>query len=211
MSNNYHEALSLAAQDIVNSVPAVDSEPVEFSSRHNSAMNKLFSKMKSGKYHSHSSKEIVKVVAVAAAVFSITLTVIGRPSTKPYKITDYNLYSSYEIIGDYEILPVKDMKLGYIPPGFEITEENRDKFLHKITYESGNRKIELIKQPLDIVCDFDSENSAIEIVKANGIDYVCQYRDAYCSYMWNDGQYLFNVCSWNVDSEESFKVAKNLK
>lgn len=208
-SYSYYRALSLVEDSIVASLPVFDDTDVEFSESHQQFMQKLFNKMKGGKYKS-SVRTVVKVIVAAAVILSLTTTVIGFPRTKEFTVTDYGIYSEYSVTEDSKDYPVKEIHVGYIPEGFEITNKTNLMFYISNEYAKDDEIIQITKMNIKYSLNFDSENCTVETESTDGLKYICSYRDGLSIFVWNDGKYIYCVKT-TIDKNEAFKIARHLK
>ncbi len=210
MTDNFYEALLLAEENFINSIPEVDDEPVVFSKRHQRAMKKLFNKMRGGRYHRYT-RAGARALLVAAVMLSLTITAFAVPTSREYILSKFAIFSSYELSENADANPVNDITIGYMPEGFVKSYEDVGKYKIMYEYNYEDKFISITKGDLNSITDFDTENFDSEVINFNGIVYI--YHHSYNEYngvVWNDGMNIYTLSS-NLDKEEILEIAKNIK
>ncbi len=173
-------------------------------------MSKLLDKMRGDKYHNFTRKT-VKFIAIAAIILSLTITAFAIPSSRNFIIKKFSEYSSYNIADNGDSKKVEELAVGYVPPGYELSEkfESNDSYVY--TYTNSDGTLHISKEILSTEVNFDTEESDYKTMELNGIKYVIYYPDEnYTGVIWNNGEYIFSV-DGSLDEDEIMRVAKTVE
>ncbi len=107
----------------------------------------------------------------------------------------------------------EDLSLGYVPEGFELTEENKSLHIQIKTYANSDNLFFVIqKQSSYSSIDIDSEGIVPKRTEINGVQYIISGSDNSTVIVWipNDTKYLYTL-SGNVEENELLKIAIHCK
>lgn len=207
--NVLQESCKISCESWVASLDFPD-EDVVFSKKFTKNMNKLLDKMRSDKYHRFTRKT-VRFIAIAAIILSLSITAFAIPSSRNFIIKNFSEYSSYNIADYGDGKRVEELTVGYVPPGYELSEkfESADSYVY--TYTNNDSSIHISKEILSTEIDFDTEEGDYKTIELNGIKYVIYYPDMhYTGVIWNNGEYIFSV-DGRLDEDEIMCVAKTVE
>lgn len=207
--NNFEKACALSCEEWVNSLPD-EIQPYEFSRQHNRKMNRLFSKMRNNKYHRFT-KNAIKLLVAAAIILSIAATAFAIPQSREYIIRNLFNYSSYTISNTDHSVKVSDLKVGYVPDGFELVSILKDENIHMFEYKNNGKFIVINKSFIGNKINFDTEKFEYEKILINNIEYnLYQTKSDTYGIVWNNGLYTFDIDS-NVSKDEMLKIAESIE
>lgn len=207
--NVLQEACRISCESWVASLDFSDAEVV-FSKSFTKNMSKLLDKMRGDKYHNFTRKT-VKFIAIAAIILSLTITAFAIPSSRNFIIKKFSEYSSYNIADNGDSKKVEELAVGYVPPGYELSEkfESNDSYVY--TYTNSDGTLHISKEILSTEVNFDTEESDYKTMELNGIKYVIYYPDEnYTGVIWNNSEYIFSV-DGSLDEDEIMRVAKTVE
>ena len=201
----FEEACYLSNQRWISSLPE-EFEPLEFSKRHQKQMRILFDKMRRDKYHRFTKRATLALIAAIIAI-SMTITAFAIPSTREFIIHKFFEYSTYSVVGG-EANTVDNIKIGYIPEGFEKTSDYKDDSMLDYIYKSLDNLswFEIRKTMLNQNTDFDTQQYHYEEVKYNNTTYIYYKNNSTKGYIWNNSNYVY-VVSGNISKEVLFNIA----
>ncbi len=105
---------------------------------------------------------------------------------------------------------VKDLTVGYIPEGFSLTEEVRQKVIWINAYYKGDLFLNVTKKAVPSEINIDTEFNGSKIITNNGIEYIVygdfKEKTGGKGIMWVANDYMYHV-STNTTEEEMLKVA----
>lgn len=204
------QACALSNKEWADALPK-DIPDYSFSKAHNKKMQKLIRRMHGDKYRS-TSKNTLRIILVAAVILSLSIstTVFAFPESKPYILKNNGIESSYEVSDISICLQVRNLHVGYLPNGVQLTEKTEDSVLYSNYYKSDSKDILIQKQTLDGYVIIDTEYSGTETIHNKGIDYLiyCSENGFYGA-VWNDGRYLYTV-DGKLSRDELLNIVKNV-
>lgn len=184
---------------------------VEYSKKHERWKKNLFNKMRGGYYHRFTTKTI-KVMLVAAILMALLMTAFVFPSSRETTLDNLNAFSIFQITKHNKNSVNREIKVGYIPEGFELTlQENHSKGLY-VKYESINgNSFAVFKCSSVVEVDFDTENFMSEEIIVNNIKYTyCQGNEGVNNIVWTKNDYVYEVVA-PFEKEELIKIAKTVE
>ena len=205
----FEEACYLSNQRWVKSL-TVPAEEIVFSKQHQRYMRILFDKMRGNRYH-HLTRRMTAALIAAVLLISMTVSVFAIPSAREFVIHRFFDHSQYAVVGG-ERYEVKTIEIGYIPEGFEKSDEFSQVWNKQIIYcdTSNQYWFELRKMPLHIKTTMDTETYQHEEITYNGVNYTYYYDNNIKGYVYNNGNYVYEICG-NLDKEELFKILISVK
>lgn len=207
--NTFAKACVLSNEEWVDSLPT-EVKPYQYSKQHKRKMKKLFSKMRNDKYHKYT-KNTVRILTVAAIMSSMTITAFAVPQSREYIIKKLFNYSSYTINDTDNAEIVSNLSVGYIPDGFELTNEFKSNNAYLMEYSKGDSFIVVNKYTLDNKINFDTGIYDYEIYVINNIEYTIYHTQSNTyGIVWNNGSYLYNVDS-NMSKDEIMQIAISIE
>lgn len=207
--NNFVKACISSCEDWVDSLPD-EVEPYEFSKQHNRKMNRLFSKMRNNKYHKFT-KNTIRILIAAAIILSMAATAFAVPQSREYIIRNLFDHSSYTISNTNNSLKISDLKVGYIPDGFVLTNSLKDENIHMYEYKNNDKFIVINKSNIGNKINFDTEKYNYEKLLINNIEYnIYQTKSNTYGIVWNNGLYTFDIDS-NISKDEMLKIAEAIE
>lgn len=210
--SKFAEACKLSYEEWEATLPNIEDIPEpEYSKKHMKRMNKLFDRMRGGKYHRFT-RRAVRIMIVAAVLVAILLSAFAIPSSREYLIENFDLFSVYKISEHNNNAVGGEIEVGYIPDGYELVEiDSLNKSVTNIYKAENGQTFEISKTSSSTQIDFDTENGMAETFSTNGIDYTCYARkNEFCGIMWISNDYIYQVRG-NFTQEELLKIAENIK
>lgn len=184
---------------------------VEYSKKHERWKKNLFNKMRGGYYHRFTTKTI-KVMLVAAILMALLMTAFVFPSSRESTLDNLNAFSIFKITKHNKNSVNREIKVGYIPEGFELENtENYSKYLKNI-YLSKNGKFFTITKCSSVVkVEFDTENFITEEIIVNNVKYAyCQGNEGVNNIVWTKNDYVYRI-DGTLSKEEMLKIAKTVE
>ena len=205
----FEEACYLSNKQWVDSLPS-EFEPYEFSKKHEKRMAVLFDKMRGDKYHRFTRKATTALIAAIIAM-SVTITAFAVPATRDFLIHNFFDHSAYQLVNAEPNEVTDELIIGYIPEGFELTNETKNKTEYTVDYiNDSNQWFSISKFSLNVNTDFDTENYSYKVTEYNGIKYINYYNHSINGYIWNDGKNIFEIVA-NLSTEEVFNIVISIK
>ncbi len=203
------EACLLSCENWIDSFPTKIPNH-KFSREHKKAINKiLYSDNK--KYKVTFSKRKIKILLIAAVLFSLAATVVfAVPASREFIISKFSNHSEYNIADTDNIKDVKSLTVNYVPEGFKITEKHTASGFYILKYENGEKSFSIKKLSLDFTINYDTEKYSSEEIKINDIDAVYYKPDNDMNgVIFNNGKYIYSV-SGHINKDEIVKIAQSL-
>lgn len=192
--------------------PIPDELPeVEYSKKHERWKKNLFNKMRGGYYHRFTTKTI-KVMLVAAILMALLMTAFVFPSSRETTLDNLNAFSIFKITQHNKNSVNREIKVGYIPEGFELTDKV---YLNKHSYyqyESNNSSHFLIyKCTSSMKMEFNTEFFDSEEIIVDNIKYTyCQGNEGVNNLIWTKNDYVYRIEGMLL-REELLKIAKTVE
>ena len=207
---NLAKACELSLNDWLATFPDTIPE-AERSKKHEKWKRNLFNKMRDDHYHRFTTRTI-KVMLVAAVIFALLLTAFVIPSSRETAINNLNVFSRFKITEHNKNTVNDEIKVGYIPNGFELDKNYYvDKQIISRYHSSSEKFFTIWKCSSIMEMNFDTENFITEEIIVNNIKYVyCQGNEGVNNLVWNRNDYVYRI-SGSFNLEELLKIAKTVK
>lgn len=207
--NNFEKAFEMSMNDWLSTIPEIVPE-AEYTKNHDKWLKNLLNKMRDNKYHTFTTKTI-KVLLVAAVLCALLLTAFVVPSSRKYIIDNFDVFSRYKITENNKNSVNGEITVGYIPDGFELTNENISSNLIANDYTNGNDLITVSKFSSSIKVEFDTETGSIENIENNGQIYIFYVdKNNYNYLVWNKNDYIYQI-NGAISKDELLKIAETVK
>lgn len=183
----------------------------QFSRRHNRKMKVIFDKMRGNRYHYFTRKTMV-VMITAAMLFTMSLCAFANPDFRAYILDELSNHAIFQSLFESEENVDGKIDCGYIPDGFEVTEEKYGKICCYIIFNNDNGEhFELDKINNGDEIGFDTEDSVKSIVEISGREFIIYEKtNADIRIVWCDYNYTYYLVG-NIPYEEALKIAENVK
>ena len=207
------EASVKADEELGRELPEPEEEII-FSEAHERKMHNMFRR----ELRKLRNKKILKYSKWCACILAVFVTVSAVTVYKTDALrnmfinfvvedgarnTDFNF--GEEKISSYED---KDISIGYIPAGFELTEYDNEWGLD-FCFENGDKYFNISQMDLDVKRNVDTEDMEIERFKIKGYDAVFLTKPRISILVWCNSKYSY-VMGSNLSKEEMVKIAKNI-
>lgn len=192
--------------------PIPDELPeVEYSKKHEKWKKNLFNKMRGGYYHRFTTKTI-KVMLVVAILMALLMTAFVFPSSRQTTVDSFNVFSIFKITKHNKNSVNGEIKVGYIPEGFEIESKDQagKQLIIKYTteYESF---FTIFKSSSSMKMKFDSENYVTEEIIVDNIKYTyCEGNEGVNNIVWTKNDYVYRM-DGTLSKDEILKIAKTVE
>ncbi len=204
------EACLLSCENWIDSFPTKIPNH-KFSREHKKAINKiLYSDNK--KYKVTFSKRKIKILLIAAVLFSLAATVVfAVPASREFIISKFSNHSEYNIADADNIKDVKSLTVNYVPKGFEVTEKYTSNSSYILKYEDSEKSFTVDKIRLDSTIAFDTEKYSGEEIRINDYKAIC-YKpdDNLYGIIFNNNEYIY-IVNGNIGKGKLVKIAQNLE
>lgn len=192
--------------------PIPDELPeVEYSKKHERWKKNLFNKMRGGYYHRFTTKTI-KVMMVAAILMALLMTAFVFPSSRESMLDSFNTFSMYKITKHNKNSVNREIKVGYIPEGFELEQkDSMAKFLQYKYVSNNGQFFTILKCTSSMEMDFDTENFISEGIIVDNIKYTyCQGNESVNNLIWTKNDYVYRI-EGVLSKEELLRIAKTVE
>ncbi len=208
--NVLQQACMLSNESFMSTIPDIVPEP-QYSKKHIRTMNKLLNKMRDNRYH-YFTTGTVRVLIAAAIIFSLVVSAFAIPSVREYVITKFNTHSVFRAVSTEDSQYVTDLTVGYIPEGFELVEEDENRWEYTyLLYDETDDCLIINKTTKFAEIGFDIEEAPIKTVVSNGIEYILyEDYDNHYGVVWYCDSYVYYI-EGNVCQEELLKIAYRIK
>lgn len=206
----FEKACEMSLNDWGNSFPDIIPE-AEYTKRHTKWLNNLFNKMRDNKYHKFTTKT-VRLIIAAAIIATLLFTAFAIPSSREYIIENFGIFGTYKLTEANNNSVNGKLKIGYIPEGFELTEEvSKPKFTYSTFRNSNNITIDISKYVSATEIDFDIEVIETENIVIDNTTYIYSLsQNNTRNVIWNKNDYIY-VISSSLDKEELLKIAQTVE
>lgn len=184
---------------------------VEYSKKHERWKKNLFNKMRGGYYHRFTTKTI-KVMLVAAILMALLMTAFVFPSSRESMLDSFNAFSMYKITKHNKNSVNREIKVGYIPDGFEFESEGTMNKLVYSKYLSNNGQFFTILKCSSVMkMEFNTEFFDSEEIIVDNIKYTyCQGNEGVNNLIWTKNDYVYRIEGMLL-REELLKIAKTVE
>ncbi len=184
---------------------------VEYSKKHERWKKNLFNKMRGGYYHRFTTKTI-KVMLVAAILMALLMTAFVFPSSRDSTLDNLNAFSIFKITKHNKNSVNREIKVGYIPEGFQF--DNVEEFSKYVLFEYKSSKgdfFTIIKSSSSMKMEFNTEFFDSEEIMVNNIKYTyCQGNEGVNNLVWTKNDYVYRM-DGTLIKEEMLKIAKTVE
>lgn len=182
----------------------------KFSEKHNEKMEEILrAGSKDGKRKL--SGKAIKIFLIAAILLAAATTAFAIPSCREFIVKQFSDHSEYYVSDTKNAKKVESLKLGYIPEGFEKTEDYKLDYLYRFSYKNNQKYFNVDKHKMDAEINFDTEKYNSENIEINGIQSIYfTSSDKEYGIIFNNGEYIF-IISGNIEKNELVKIAQNVK
>lgn len=207
---NLAKACELSLNDWLATFPDTIPE-AERSKKHEKWKRNLFNKMRDDHYHRFTTRTI-KVMLVAAVIFALLLTAFVIPSSRETAINNLNVFSRFKITEHNKNTVNGEIKVGYIPEGFELVKNvDLGKQIINTYFNSNGEFFTIWKCSSIMEMEFDTENFITEEIIVNNIKYVyCQGNEGVNNLVWSKIDYVYQLEA-PLEKEELLKIARTVE
>ena len=184
---------------------------VEYSKKHERWKKNLFNKMRGGYYHRFTTKTI-KAMLVAAILMALLMTAFVFPSSRETTLDNLNVFSIFKITQHNKNSVNREIKVGYIPEGFEFeSKDQAGKQLIMKYIAEDVRIFTILKCSSSMKMEFDTENFITEEIIVDNIKYTyCQGNESVNNLIWAKNDYVYRI-EGMLSKEELLKIAKTVE
>lgn len=210
--SKFANACIMSYNDWVATIPAPEDLPEpNYSKRHIRRMNALMDKMRGNVYH-HFTTRAIKVMLVAAVLFALLLTAFVVPSSREFIIDKFDIASRYQMTTQSINSVSGEIKVGYIPEGYELI--NKDCSHRGILYSYFSKSeppFIIHKYSSSTEIDFDTEKGETEKIIIDNITFtIFTDTNKICSIIWNENDYIYRI-EGALTKDELLKIAETVK
>ncbi len=204
------QACELSLNDWLATFPDIIPE-AERSKKHEKWKRNLFNKMRDDRYHRLTTRTI-KVILVAAILCALLLSAFVFPSSRETTLDSFNVFSIFKITEHNKNSVNREIKVGYIPEGFELKQKESMAKLVEYKYISNNEQFFTIwKCTSSMKMEFDTENFITEEIMVDNIKYTyCQGNESVNNLLWTKTDYVYRI-SGTLSKVELLKIAKTVE
>ncbi len=209
--NKFEQACIASYKEWENSLPNIESLPdPQYSKKHNKRMNRLFDQMRGNSYH-HLTGRAVRILIAAAMLCALLLCAFATPSSRKTIVEKFDGFGKFKITQSNGNM-VTDLRIGYIPKGYEFESYSKDFKIIDFRYVSSDGDLLVLsKNSSGVKLLFNTENCRIEEIVIDNITYTyVTDSNEYKTLMWNKQDYIYSV-SGGISKEELIKIAQNMK
>ena len=210
MMSNLALACELSLNDWFATFPDEIPE-AERSKKHEKWKKNLFNKMRNDHYHRFTTKT-VKVMLIAATLCALLLTAFVVPSSREFIVDHFDIFSRYKLTESNNNAVDGEITVGYIPEGFELTNEQKSaRAIMNDYYNSNGEFFTITKFSSSTEVDFDTEMGNVENVVVNGKMYMFFVdENNHNILVWNKNDYIYRI-DGTISKDELLKIAEMVK
>ena len=178
---------------------------------HERLKKNLFNKMRGGYYHRFTTQTI-KVMMVAAILMALLMTAFVFPSSRENTLDNLNAFSIFKITKHNKNSVNGEIKVGYIPEGFELESRDATAKVIQSDYISNNGQyFTIFKSSSSMKMKFDSENYVTEEIIVDNIKYTyCEGNEGVNNIVWTKNDYVYRM-DGTLSKDEILKIAKTVE
>ena len=167
--------------------------------------------MRDDHYHVFTTKAI-KVMWIAAIISMMLLTAFVIPSSREYILDNLDEFSRYKITENNNNSISCEIKVGYIPDGFELESFNFFSKHATSKYSSDNgRFFTILKYSSSMEIDFNTEFFVSEEIVVDSVKYIyCKGNEGVNNLIWTKNDYVYRI-DGVFSKEEVIKIAKTVE
>lgn len=183
----------------------------ERSKKHEKWKKKLFNQMRDDYYHRFTTKAL-KIMFVAAVLFALLLTAFVFPSSREFILDKFDKHSTYKLTDNNKNAVTGEIKIGYIPNGYELeTNIILGKQISNTYYNGNENFFTIFKYSSSMEVNFDTENYESEEIVIDSVKYIyCQSNDGIDNLIWTKSDYVYKLDA-TFEKEELIKIAKTVE
>lgn len=184
---------------------------VEYSKKHEKWKKNLFNKMRGGYYHRFTTQTI-KVMLVAAILMALLMTAFVFPSSRETTLDNLNAFSIFKITKHNKNSVSREIKVGYIPEGFEVESKDQAGKQLIIKFKTKDEKVfTILKCTSSMKMEFNTEFFDSEETIVDNIKYTyCQGNEGVNNLIWTKNDYVYRI-EGMLSREELLKIAKTVE
>lgn len=184
---------------------------VEFSKRHQRKMKKLFDKMRGNHYHRFT-RRTMGVMVTAALLTALSLCAFANPDFRAYVIDELNDHAIFQSLFESEKIVDGKIECGYIPEGFEVTDDFNGNLYCTKSYENKTGlyfTINKVQNGDEMGVDNEyAEKYTVQTSDKELVIYEKENGDI--RIVWCDANYTYRL-GGNISYDEAMKIAERVK
>lgn len=207
--SNFEAAVELSLINWVASLPTEFDLP-EPTEAYKKGIAKLMDKMRGDRYH-RLTRSTARALLIAAIIIALATVVFAATVGRDFIVQKFDDYSTYDVVDTSGIKNIDNLKIGYIPDGFELTSKYDSGVQFFYIYQNGNEWINVFKAHIDTNVTYDTEYYNEEKIITSSFEGI-YYEDNNLNFsgiIWNNGNFIFRI-EGNISKEELIKIAKNI-
>ena len=183
----------------------------EHTEKHEKWKRNLFNKMRDGRYHRFTTNTI-KILVVAAILLAMLMSAFVFPSSRETILNDSNNFSMFKITEHNKNSVNREIKVGYIPEGFDIDNKVITTKLVQYEYASNNGDFFTIwKCTSSMKMEFNTEFFASEEIIVDNVKYFySEGNEGVNNLVWTRNDYVYRI-DGTLSKEELLKIAETVK
>lgn len=208
--NNLQLACKMYNEDWLASLP--ENPPVvEFSKRHQRKMKKLFDKMRGNSYH-HFTRKTMVVMAAAALLMTMSVCAFANPEIRAYVLDELQDHAIFQSLFESEEIVDGKIECGYVPDGFEVTEEDYGKTHCTIVYGNNDGEhFSIVKMKNGDEMGVDNEYTQKSVIQISNAELIIYEKDnGDIRAVWCNENYTYRL-DGDISYEEVIRIAENVK
>lgn len=207
--NNFEKAFEMSMNDWLSTIPDIVPE-AEHTKNHDKWLKNLLNKMRDNKYHTFTTKTI-KVLLVAAVLCALLLTAFVVPSSREFIVDHFDIFSRYKLTESNNNAVNGEIIVGYIPEGFELTNEHINSKSITYDYMKANEWITISKYSSAIEVDSNTEEVETKTIIINNIEYrYCLGKNNMGNVIFTQNDYVYRI-NGTISKDELLKIAETVK
>ena len=207
--NNFEAAVELSMNNWVASLPTEFDLP-EPTEEYKKNIAKLMDKMRGDRYH-RLTRSTARAILIAAIILALATVVFASTVGREYIVQKFGNYSTYDIVDASDALSVENIKIGYLPEGFELEYKDTSNTYIDYNYKQGNSWVNVYKSKISFKLTLETEHKNSEKTMINEFEgiYYENPNLKYLGLIWNNGQYTYTV-EGNLSKEELVRIAESI-
>ena len=164
-------------------------------------MKRLFAKADKQKIHNKIYRNFKCVVCILMALGAIGYIGLFIVKNVMYIGFGYD-NSSQAYRNDY-------ISIGYLPEGFELTDDSSSKFWVLLEFKKGDKHIRIDRYPVESSTSIDTENSTVSDIKIRSLNGKYINNPRFQAVVWYTDEQIYSVFT-NISKEETIRVAESV-
>lgn len=154
-------------------------------------------------------RKIGRILLVAAIIMALLIGSVFAYTVIEYKIYDYDTYST--VWSNIIVKKIDEpVVVSYVPEGFELVEEDFQKYTSSKVYEKGEKVLTISKDSFNSV-QINTEYGKARVFTIDGIDYVLFGEEVHGKgVVWFSGHYSYSLTA-PLSDEELLKIAQGVR